>query len=159
MDELSPSKSSRLPFLSWKWNNSVSSSSSSSRNRLVSEVGMMMMRGTALLMAESRTPFTWLPWVATWEVLESPLLTLLLFNPTGREVALRELVTSAAEGLRRTGCPSTFSKQLEESETWSGDISFSMVRHHIAVETCIWNIHCHWSIFETPGQFSKHLNH
>lgn len=118
VDELSLSKSSRLPFLSWKWNNSVSSSSSSSRNRLVSEVGMMMMRGTVLLMIEPRTPLTWLSWVAICEVSESPaLLTLLLFKPTGREAALRELVTSVAGGLRRTDCPSTFSKQLEERAT------------------------------------------
>lgn len=144
MDELSPSKSSRLPLLSWKWNNSVSSSSSSSRNRLVSEVGMIMMRGTVLLMTEPRTPLTWLSWVAICEVPESPpLLTLLLFKPTGREAALRELVMSVAGELCRTGRPSTFSKQLEESETWSRDISFSVVIQHMTVETSIWNIHYH----------------
>lgn len=118
VDELSPSKSSRLFFLSWKWNNSVSSSSGSSWNRFVSEVGMIMIWGTVLLTMESRPPLLWLSSVFICEISEpAPLLALLLFKPTGREAARRELVTSATGELGKADRPSTFSRQLDDSET------------------------------------------
>lgn len=100
--------------------------------RVETEVGMMTICGRVGLIKESRPPFIWCSRASAWEVsVLSPVLP--LFKPQGREVALRQLLTSSNSGGFSPGdLPSGSSRLRDDSATYRKEKQ----RHFHAVDPC-----------------------